>query len=386
MKMHIIIIVALVLFWCLPADAADINAASCSSSDVQSAINSASTGDRVIVPAGTCAWSVTVTIPSTVGITVLGSSGAATIIAGGFTLNSGSAGSRISGFTFTSNQAVVVNGSPSTAGFRIDHNIFTGGGTMLTTNGNGPGLIDHNNFTGGPSSEMIHNVGLGPGNGGGWTDGVTPGSCNMLYIEDNVFTFNASGNPAYFYGTSALQSYYGSRNVVRYNTCNMCQFDQHGTCGQIYARWWEFYENTFNEVPNANQYAFLALRGGSGVVYNNHVTGSPNGGAGLIQMQEDCSSGTYPILYQIGRGINQNYSPAYIWNNDPLMTPQSTNTTYVQQGRDFFVSSSQPSNMLRQELASDTSSTTYNYVPCVYPHPLQGAGPASPTGLTAVVH
>jgi len=102
MKVHIII--AFALFWCLPAQASTIKAASCSQSDVQTAINSASTGDIVIVPGPcTAAWSSTVTIPSTKGITVQ-ASGVVTVTQDGFQLNqNASTTSRITGFTFTNN-------------------------------------------------------------------------------------------------------------------------------------------------------------------------------------------------------------------------------------------------------------------------------------------
>ena len=117
----------------------------------------------------------------------------------------------------------------------------------------------------------------------------------MVYIETNTFTFNATGNPAYFWGTSAVQSYYGARTVFRYNTLNNAQVDQHGTCGSIGARWWEIYNNTFNVVVNGNQSTYMALRDGAGVVFNNHVSDPQNnGGAGSIELTEDCTSGTYP--------------------------------------------------------------------------------------------
>src|ERR1043166_577146 len=58
--------------------AATINAATCSTADVQSAITSATTGDTVIIPAGTCTWTSGVTLNK--GITVRGA-GAGRIIA-----------------------------------------------------------------------------------------------------------------------------------------------------------------------------------------------------------------------------------------------------------------------------------------------------------------
>ena len=53
------------------AKANTIAAATCNSNDVQSAINSAATGDTVTIPTGTCTWTSGVTI-SGKGITVQG--------------------------------------------------------------------------------------------------------------------------------------------------------------------------------------------------------------------------------------------------------------------------------------------------------------------------
>src|SRR6516165_8379701 len=55
-----------------------IHAASCSSSDVQTAINSASNGDSVVVPSGSCTWASQVTVSAAVtleGQTVCSGSG-----------------------------------------------------------------------------------------------------------------------------------------------------------------------------------------------------------------------------------------------------------------------------------------------------------------------
>jgi hypothetical protein len=400
-SMNVCVVIALGLFWCLPTHAANINAVSCSQTDVQTAVDSASTGDTVLVP-GPCfvAWSSGVTIPGTKGITVQGG-GLTTLTSFGFSLNqSNSATSRITGFTFTDPGAVSggahairTSGSKTSAPFRIDHNVFISTSSpniYINTSGNAPGLIDHNTFTASSSpAEMIHNLGLGPSDTSGWTDDVVPGSATMLFIEDNTFTFLATGSPANYFGASAVQSYYGARTVVRHNSLNMVQVDQHGTCGNIYARWWEVYENTFSVIPNGNQSNYVRIRGGSGVVWNNHKTGSLNLGAGSIEFREDCASGSYAIAGQVGRGINQNFSPTYAWNNDASMQVIAGGPgPFVQAGRDFFTSTSQPATLLRQQLAIDTSSTTYNYVPYTYPHPLQGvlsASPAPPTGLTALV-
>jgi hypothetical protein len=384
------------------AHAAKVTAASCSSVDVQNAINSAASGDTVLVP-GPCssAWSSRVPIPGSKGITVDGG-GATTLSRYGFDISqNASTSTRVTGFIFTNGQPapndypLTAGGSSSSAPFRIDHNKFSttgGNNTFITVGGNAPGLIDHNTFySSGAPNEFIHNMGMGASSSSGWTDDVTPGNSNMLFIEDNTFTFDAaacscnSGAPYYFWGASAVQSYYGARTVVRYNTMNMTQVDQHGTPGAIGARWWEIYGNTFNVIANGNQSSYMAIRAGSGIIFGNHKAGATNLGGGQIELFEEDSG--YPALYQIGRGVNQNLSPAYVWGNDASM-PVSGGTNVVQ-GRDFMVSSSQPSTLQRQELRSDTPSTTYAYKPFTYPHPLQSTststGPVAPQGLSAAV-
>ena len=382
---------------CTNARANTIAAASCSSSDVQTAINSASSGDTVTVPSGACTWSTQVTIPSTKGIT-LSASGSVTITNANIVLNSNATTSTvITGFTFsgtyTSSTAPAISvsgcgglascGGTVTALYQIKNNTFSDPSDiaiLLALSGNGTGLISNNAFTGGGASEMIHNLGMGASDASGWTDNVVPGSPNMVYIETNTFTFNATGNPAYFWGASAVQSYYGARTVFRYNTLNNAQVDQHGTCGSIGARWWEIYNNTFNVVANGNQSTYMALRDGAGVVFNNHVSDPQNnGGGGSVELTEDCTSGTYPLNYEIGRGINEGSSPAYVWGNDSTM-PIYIGSSFVVQGRDFFVSATQPANLLRQELTTDNSGTTYVYTPYTYPYPL-GNAPSPPTSL-----
>src|SRR5262245_7667246 len=59
--------IAIFGFWLLQpplADAGTVNATSCASSAVQSAINSAAAGDTVVVPSGSCTWSTSVTVAS----------------------------------------------------------------------------------------------------------------------------------------------------------------------------------------------------------------------------------------------------------------------------------------------------------------------------------
>jgi hypothetical protein len=399
-------------YFCLYAElagAATVNAASCSTSDVQTAINSASSGDYVQVPGGSSSWSSGVTIPGAVGITVDGGGCtiSATVTAFNVTTNATTT-TRITNFNFVGSSTgsppifIDLGGSSTAATYRIDHNTFNARDIMVRVSGNGPGLLDHNSFSAGnPPNEMIHNEAMGASDASGWTDDVTPGSANMVFIEDNTFTFDAVGfngkPPYYFWGSSAVQSFYGARTVFRYNTLTMVHVDQHGTCGATYARWWEIYENTFHIISQGNQSDYAHLRGGSGVMWgNNYPDLANNLGGNAISLVDDCSGTgpTWPDTDQVGRGINQGYSPAYLWGAEENALAEGDGQL-VQAGRDFFASATQPSNMIRCEAAADrgtagggTSScpTTYNYTPYTYPHPLQGNGPQPPTALAAVVH
>ena len=382
------------------AQAATVTAASCSSSAVQAAVNSANSGDTVLVPGGSCTYTTAVTVTAAITINGQGTTTITTAAQNAFSITpTASAATRFTGFTLVtsgvvndSQSPIKTHGSTSTFPFRIDHNTFScaDSSTFISTDGNAPGLIDHNTFTAGASAEMIHNLGVGAGNNAGWQDSVTPGSFNMLYLEGNTFTFAATGNPAYFWGTAAIQSYYGARTVVRYNTMNMVHVDQHGTAGAVGARWWEIYDNTFNtNVADASQGDYLHLRGGSGIVYNNHHVGT-NLVTGGINLEEE-DTGTWPLAYQVGSGINGNTNghstcagpvnsnPAYFWGNDADM-PVGVDEGGIQLNRDYFVSPSQPGSLLRQEVSGDTCSTTYAYTAFTYPYPLDANGLPSPNG------
>jgi hypothetical protein len=413
---------ALVVFCATETRANTITATSCSAAAVQTAINSASSGDTVRVPGGTCSWDTSsnrVTIPSTKNITLDGQ-GTTTInwtgsgtdpganttvltIAAGTTTNT-----FITGFTFN---GAFINGrcpitfntsfSPLTKAFRFYKNTLTyssgSAATMICINGNGPGLFDHNTFTTSQgASELIHNYGEGSGNTTSWSEDVVPGGPNAIYLEDNTFSYTPGGN---FYGTSAIQNYFGSRVVFRYNTLHQMQFDVHGdhpgTCGTVNGRWWEVYGNTFHtDAANVNQSNFIVVRGGSGVIFNNHhPSGEWNEGTGNFSLTNDCGSGIFPLLGQVGWGMNQQASPVYIWGNDSNI-PVGSGSSYVQLNRDFLVSSTQPSNLTRCQSSGDLSAgcpVAYNYVPYQYPHPLTtggtttGSAPAPPTGLVAII-
>ncbi len=412
-EFHFVKLLTVVLFalsGALTAHANTINAASCQVSDVQNAINSASNGDTVVVPGGSCTWTSNLTITKT--ITLQGAGVGSTNIthnASGtqdhlIQFNGPASGLiRITGFSWLgggyNHRFIECNGSAySNAPFRIDHNRFVGGAdgsgsgaAGLIDNFSCAGLIDHNDFNTADNAEDIHNNGDG---NAGWTENVIIGGANMLFVENNTFEDSHTGGN--FYGNSAIQSYNGSRLTFRNNTLTGSQVDEHGTAGYVGARWWEIYDNTWVVANNTVQDKYMDLRGGSGLVYNNHKTGQSSNAA-IVVREED--TGAWPLAYQIGSGINGgtddhnscgggtlNSSPAHFWGNDSNM-PVNSATSNVVLSRDFLVTSGQPSAIPAQQVSTDTCSSTYNYVPYTYPHPLQNgsSAPAPPTGLSAEV-
>lgn len=358
------------------ARAATIQSASCSNADVQSAVNAASNGDTVSLPSGcSVTWSGTVNIPSSKGITLNGNGAAVTrgnLSDGAPLVNispSASTGTRVTNFSMTDSKSVtgsfinVGSGGEGSAKFRIDNIKFDGMRVLTHVKIGAPvyGVIDHNSFTWTGNCEVIHNEAYGASSTAGWSNDVTPGSGEALYIEDNNFKNVTSGNPAYFWGGSAVQGYYGSRTVFRYNFVEMATIDMHGTPGMVGARWWEVYANTFYIVPNGDVDKAVGMRGGSGVIFNNKKTGRTDYKAGIVLYEED---GGYPALYQIGRGKNQTSDPAYIWGNDASIGAGSGSSN-VASGRDFILGAKP------------------GYTPYTYPHPLVSGASAAPPPAAA---
>lgn len=357
-------IVGLIPMYLFPrvASGATVKAASAAAIDVQNAINSAASGDTVLLPASSSAtWNSGISIANTKGITLNGNG--CTIGRGSSSIalvsiyNNVTASTRVTGFSFnqtTADHIFEIRGSFSNAKFRIDHCTLrsSSGNSILVVIETAWGLIDHCTITADDSSEMIHNEAYGATSTTGWTVDIDPdGTGQGVYIEDCTFSKYNQSTP-YYWGTSAIQSYYGAITVLRHCLLNYCQIDQHGTAGAIGARWWEVYACT-NHIPSggANQSDFIVMRAGSGVIYSNYITGGPNGGTGGITLLEEDSG--YPALYQIGRGKSQVLDPAYCWANPVQVVSGSAN---VVDGRDFYSNTVKP-----------------GYVPYPYPHPLIAA-------------
>lgn len=416
-------------------------AANTSYTEVNSCVSLASDGDTINIPSGSSSWASSLDL-GTKAITLHGAGIGSTNItnsqSSGYVVSftaSSTASTRITnisllGLTYDK-RGISGGGDLATKPFRIDHCDLQGSGNavLIKVDGMAPGLIDHNSLQGGDAAEMIHNEanndGVGTGySRPGWNDLVTPGSYNAVYIEDNTFTKNDIGNPAYFWGTSAVQSFYGGRTVMRFNTNTMAQFDQHGTIGAVGTRWWEIYHNTYAlSGTGPNWDPFNDLRAGSGVNFGNTRSGPSNDGNEEIDLREEDSG--YPADYQIGRGQNGILYPAYIWDN-PSSVGVNSHSANVVANRDFYCShptdsecvatgsfdgsagvgvglnSSKPATCTtgvaywstdegewwaanagadgRLYKCTATNTWTLYYTPFTYPYPLDGNGLPNPSG------
>jgi hypothetical protein len=290
-----------------------INAASCSSGNILSAIASASNGDTVAVPAGNCTWNTpssnTPVIALTKAITLQGTTTCAgspvtcvdgTIIndntGNGFDENlidDNADNSRITGFSFKDPRNLNDAKPPvqlTCNNCRFDHNSMTqsntGGaphGIYVFSSPTSAQRVDHNYFKDLNGAADVDGSGADthyPGDVS-WATSLTLGSGNAAYIEDNNFDFTA--------GTvldGAYDSYAGARLVFRFNTVNSTNFGGHGldSGGLRSTLLQEVYGNTVTNL-GSHVYTMMGTRGGTHMIFNNTVSASGGSYDSFIWLQ-----------------------------------------------------------------------------------------------------
>jgi len=282
-------------------------AASCAAADIQDAVDLASNGDTVTVPAtgSPCTWNSKLTLDlTTKGLLIQGAgSGLVTIVsatpltdptleilvASGYPVT-------LTGFTFdgddrnnTSASGIVnFTGTGTGADHRIHHNAFINIGDrgILFTYSGGElyGLIDNNTFTStGIGGEMaISAIGNGSTS---WSIAHTWGDANAIYIEDNTFNWSRSSD-------DVIDGYNGARFVIRYNHFYERGVGFHGNLTGGYRSVFstEIYENDIDQ-QNASQGDPINVKGGSHTIYNNRITGNFKQRI-FAQSGRSCSSAT----------------------------------------------------------------------------------------------
>jgi hypothetical protein len=361
-----------------------IEARSCSQGDVQTAIGQAQDGDTVLVPAGHCTWSDTLRLEPMPAIMLQGAGIDQTVItdatpAGGwgnslFWINGvEDKPFRIAGFTFTDQGEVDPNGLIHILGnnknWRVDHCKFDDISQRgVRTRGATYGVIDHCTFVI-PDDGNVQTIGVVGDGDASWERPLSLGTADAVYAEDCTFDFVTKND-------GPFDAYGGARYVFRYNTVTNTTPGHHGRDSGNYrsTHSFEIYGNEIISTyqPGTNIYTALHFRGGTGVVFDNTVTGRFGNGLlvvnycscpDMICSWEACT--TYPCIDQIGRSSDsdqdgvQDLEPLYEWNNTfnvgdlEIQVQNACSEVCIQEGRDFYNDLTRP-----------------DYVPYVYPHPL----------------
>jgi hypothetical protein len=377
-----------------PASAATLNAASCSQANVASAVASASPGDTVRVPAGTCSWSGGLSI-SGIQLIGAGSSTSGTVITSGMVgmTKHASQYTRLSGFRFTgTDQHISVGGSASARPYVIDHNYLRSdvSGKTVTLGANG-GLLHHNEFT---AVNWTNGDVFTIQTGEDWSQAPTFGTNDTtgernIYFEDNTFTNIVETAP---------DGDVGSRIVIRNNTYIDSSIVFHGGAPNDSSpnggtRQFEVYSNTFRRVSNSIPLnKWIWARGSSGVIANNTIprADSPDGNSYSSKTEILLTVGCpnpYPMQYQVGQTSrtpeSQPSRPLAIFGNTGAGTsdgnfisvqssgtaggPCSAAASYIQNGRDYVLSN------------------TWGWTPYTYPHPLQTSFAGGSTAPPVVI-
>lgn len=226
--------VAFLLTASVSAKAATITAASVSRNDVNTALQSASAGDTVVIPAGTATWTSGISWTAPADVTLMGAGdlstqggGDATVIVDGYNSSSPlfsivanvTGVLRIAGLTvrghatyspLKENGIVVISGGT----LRMDHCHFdVTQGNMKAVWFYVDGVLDHCIIN--PLNVGFYISGAETGASAGnvvWSEPTGFGTSNFFYMEDNLFIGSLGGPFAVGDGWT------GSRVVLRFNT------------------------------------------------------------------------------------------------------------------------------------------------------------------------
>lgn len=350
------------------AHAGTYTAASCNQSDVNAVINgpthTAVDGDTIKIPSGSCNWTTGITVPSNIGVSIVGAgtpnstasttgassscSGTTITVSGGikgFTMHPryGNSTSRIScmdiasgssGIAFSVLGACTSSGCPN---LRVDNVTFSnwaghanaGISYGISAVGDMFGVLDHNTINGSSGNylQLVEQsnasyLGVGQYGDNSWAQPENYGSANFLYFENN--TFNNAGTTENEGTAGGLTNEGGGRVVVRFNTFNITDnfnfsLGWHGTesSGRPRStRAYEYYQNTWacNSTVNGCP-PVIGARGGTGLTWGNTLSAT--------------SGSTFNTILQMNTYRTQG-SPSSPWNACDGSTAYDTNdgTTY----------------------------------------------------------
>lgn len=385
------ILLIFVISFSTKAPAELIFAKTCSKADVQFAIDRASSGDTIFIPAGRCEWTEKIMVPDEKRIIIKGAGNSSTVIewkGANEAIDLGRSGSRL-----TSLKIIISYGSNNFGvhvyghGWRIDHcefenwndsnreGIFVRG---TSTCYDPTGLIDNCVFIN-ARVLVFGNANLRAYES--WYADYKLGSKDFVFIEDCIFTRTIFGN--------SVDSHYGGNYVFRYNTIINSSVEVHSNTSQDGSsnragRLWEIYENKF--LANIAYYTPFRLRGGTGVVFNNKVSGiysDPNILIDNVRTYEGyCIS--YPCQDQIGRGRDE-----WLWTNENPFPPQTLepayqwNNVYADKGVSIKFKVINSCENVLKEGRDFYNAQKPGYIPYPYPHPMRQL-PSAPGNLRII--
>jgi peptidoglycan hydrolase-like protein with peptidoglycan-binding domain len=367
-----------------------VTAASCSQSDVQAAINAASTGSTVNVPAGNCTWSTSANVTKALSIIGAGSGSGGTKLTatpalpdGFFTVANLTSSSllRISGFNFDA-----VNWTPpwiikmyqnnALDSIRIDHNVFNQSGVAQIEIGGSKGVIDHNLFHNGDKA-ISFTAGSRSQADASWAT-MTAGTGDALFIEDNQITDDAAYTGPY--GQEKIGTYNGGKLVIRYNNfdatafpltdprdgvvntftpimthgsaCGGCSTSSHGywqTTGSDARRGQSIVE-IYNNTMLGKRIDFLvSVRGSSNLIFNNTIQMSTSWPSVIGLSEEEYNAEAQWVPPRTTWPAEDQIHNTFIWNNTrngvpiPVQDSLLPNNPYIQLNRDYFMHEPQAS-------------------------------------------
>jgi hypothetical protein len=291
---------------CAPALAVDRIAASCSRDHVNTAMQSATAGDRVLIPAGVCNWTTTLSWSAPPDVQVLGAGnlnvqggGDVTVIqdnvASGTPLMAITTNAtgyfRLAGITIRGGTGAIKEGGMfwvrgNSRRVRLDHLTINkasytpnNAGKFLVIGGQVRGVIDNVRVLAGTSIGWIHFVNGEDSNHGDltWSQPTGFGTDDFMYVEDSYLQ---SDRPSVDFPPTAVWSdcHTGGKFVIRFTTSlngNYGQTHPTGHAGDDRGcRGYELYKNvvTNNHPPGANQpFAFSYNNSGPQIMWGNDV-------------------------------------------------------------------------------------------------------------------
>jgi hypothetical protein len=327
--------------------AATIAAANCSLTSVQTAVNTAVDGDKVVIPDGSCAWSGGISTNKQIKIE-----------AQSYTPTP--RGTMTRSVTITNNSSAPLfsmqsgnNYNVGVSGIRFNEGTGSANAIKFTGSGSKVPLLNDCSFQNKQRNGSAADVALiswlaqggvawniyidGTGFGSGGDPGPTVGSVSVhfkspraWYTASTLGTLDTNGNINVYIEDSTFINTGGgdlddnARVVMRHCTFDGSVWITHGFTSTWGGRFWESYNNTYQVTSALRNHAgmYFWARAGHGIftdnIVNNASAPQNYGNPSQLRVGDNTKPTGYPQARQPGWGHNGTSNvidPIYIWNN-----------------------------------------------------------------------